>query len=327
MHHSGLDRRLLVLTDGHSQWRLTMERIEWGGWPNCVRLTSGAIDLIATTDVGPRVLFLGARGGRNLMGVNEEQLGQVGGDTWRIYGGHRLWHAPEAMPRSYAPDNFPVTAEAIDGGVRLSQEAEALTGIRKEIEITTGKKPGTFHLRHRLINTGQWAVECAPWALTVMAPGSEAFLPHVPYAPHPDALLPAGPLVLWPYTNMSDSRFTWGERLIRLRHDASATGALKLGMRNANGWAACRNGAWWFIKQYPFDPNATYPDFGSNVEMFSNPEILEIESLGPLTKLSPLGGFVVHDEVWTVAEEPADSKADSDEEVLGVVNIILSDEN
>ncbi len=294
-----------------------MERVEWGGWDNCVRITSGAIDLVATTDVGPRVLFLGKRDRTNLLGVNEEDLGQVGGDTWRIFGGHRLWHAPEAMPRTYAPDNMPIVAEAVEGGVCLSQEPEALTAIRKQIEITTGERPGTFRLRHRLINTGQWEIECAPWALTVMAKGSEAFLPHEPYATHPEALLPAAPLVLWPYTNMSDARFTWGERLIRLRHDAKAKGALKLGMRNTTGWAATRLGSWWFIKQFPLVEGAPYPDFGSNVELFTNPKILEVESLGPMTKLAPQGGMVEHDEVWTVFERAGEGMRDED--VVGIV--------
>jgi hypothetical protein len=279
-----------------------MERIEWGGWPNCLRVTSGGIEAIATTDVGPRIIFLGSNGGPNLLGVREEDLGQRGGDAWRLYGGHRLWHAPEAMPRTYAPDNMPIVAEAISGGVRLIQEPELLTGIRKVIEITAGKREGTFRILHRLVNTGPWPVECAPWALTVMAKGSEAFLPHAPKSSHGESLLPSGPLVLWPYTNMSDPRFTWGERLIRLRQDPSGTGPLKIGMRNSTGWAACRVENYWFVKQFGLVPDASYPDFGSNVELFTNPAILEVESLGPLTRLKPLGGAVEHEEVWTVFE-------------------------
>ena len=27
---------------------------------------------------------------------------------WKPWGGHRLWAAPEAMPRTYSPDNSPI---------------------------------------------------------------------------------------------------------------------------------------------------------------------------------------------------------------------------
>ena len=31
------------------------------------------------------------------------EKGKTGGSEWHIYGGHRLWHAPEVMPRTYYP--------------------------------------------------------------------------------------------------------------------------------------------------------------------------------------------------------------------------------
>ncbi|HQE83180.1 MAG TPA: hypothetical protein PLM14_09285, partial [Candidatus Hydrogenedentes bacterium] len=76
-----------------------MEKIAYGGWPNCIRIAKGPIELIATTDVGPRIIRFGFSGGHNLFKEFEEHLGQTGGDEWRSYGGHRLWHAPEASPR------------------------------------------------------------------------------------------------------------------------------------------------------------------------------------------------------------------------------------
>ena len=37
------------------------EKVSYGGWPNCVRLNNGKVELIITTDVGPRVIRFGFR--------------------------------------------------------------------------------------------------------------------------------------------------------------------------------------------------------------------------------------------------------------------------
>ena len=86
-----------------------MEKVEYKGWSNCVRLSNDLVDLIATTDVGPRIIRFGFVGGENEFKEYEDMMGQTGGDEWRTYGGHRLWHAPEVQPRTYFPDNAPIS--------------------------------------------------------------------------------------------------------------------------------------------------------------------------------------------------------------------------
>ncbi len=43
-----------------------LERVAFGDWPNCLRLANDAIELVATTEVGPSIIRLGFVGGRNL---------------------------------------------------------------------------------------------------------------------------------------------------------------------------------------------------------------------------------------------------------------------
>jgi hypothetical protein len=40
-----------------------------------------------------------------------------------------------------------------------------------------------------------------------------------------------------------------------------------------------------FIKRVQADPAKVYPDFGCSFETFTNADMLEIETLGPITKL------------------------------------------
>ena len=195
-----------------------MQTIAYRGWPNCYRLANERIELFATTDVGPRIIHLSVPGGENIFGLMEEQAGLTGGDEWRIYGGHRLWHSPEAKPRSYFPDNGPVEAMIEGETLRLIPPLETTTGIQKEIDITLVGDQPHVEVRHLLENRGLWPVELAPWALSVMNLGGVAIVPQSTW-PTPENLLPNRLLVLWPYSDMRDERVHWGRQYVLLRQD------------------------------------------------------------------------------------------------------------
>ena len=82
-----------------------IEKIKFKGWDNCYYISNSIVEAIVTTDVGPRIIHFSLTSEKNIFCIVEDQAGKVGGDEWRIYGGTRLWHSPEAMPRTYFPDN------------------------------------------------------------------------------------------------------------------------------------------------------------------------------------------------------------------------------
>ncbi len=296
-----------------------METVNYGGWPNCIRLSNGEIELVATTDVGPRVIRLGFIGGQNLFRTDPTQLGRTGDAEWRSYGGHRLWHAPEVFPRTYAPDNVPVE-HAWDGTTLALRNTDERNGIAKETSLTLSPTLPRVEVKHRLVNRNPWPVELAPWALSVMAPGGRAIFPQEEYRPHPDALAPARPLVLWHFADMSDPRWTWGRRYIQLRQDPTATTKQKAGLLNTRGWAAYLLEGEAFIVRYAYDPAARYTDMGCNTETYTDPNMLEVETLGPFTRLEP-GEGVDHLESWILAKVqcgPSDDEIDA--HLLPLVN-------
>ena len=287
---------------------MNVEKINYHGWPNCYRLSNDLVDLIVTTDVGPRIIRFGFVGDVNEFAEFEDDLGHSGGDAWRVYGGHRLWHAPEEPVRTYVPDNSSIALEKHEGFVRLVQPAEPVAGIRKEMDIALRTDKAQVTLTHRLCNANMWPVELAPWALSVMAPGGVAIVPQPPRGPHPENLQPANSLTMWAYTDMSDPRWRWGERYVLLRQDASASRPQKAGALVVDGWAAYAREGHLFVKTFDYLPGATYPDFGCNVELFTNADMLEVESLGPLVTLQP-GQATEHVERWSLFDEvtvPAD---------------------
>lgn len=274
------------------------EKVAYAGWPNCIRLSNGQIELIATTDVGPRIIRFGFVGGSNFMKEYPDQLGKTGGEEWRIYGGHRLWQAPEDLKKTYAPDNGPVAYAWNGETLRLAQKADA-TGIEKEIEITMDGKLNRVTLVHRLTNRGTTRANLAVWALSAMASGGRAIFPQEAYRSHSNQLLPVRAMALWGYTDMKDPRWTWGTKYIQLRQDSAIAAAQKVGMTNTLGWAAYALDKAIFINRFGYDGAAQYPDFNSNCETYTDGTMLEVETLGPMTQLAP-NESVDHTEEWNL---------------------------
>lgn len=271
-----------------------MQWVAYGGWERCARWETESIEVVVTAEVGPRVIHLARRGGPNEFAEAAEDMGTTGGEKWKPYGGHRLWIAPEDEVTTYQPDNDPVEHRS-DGPWEVFATPTDRFGIQKEIGINVeGDRVG---LRHRIYNRGQSEKSLFPWALSVMAPGGECIVPHAPYRPFPEQLLPARPLVLWPYTRMDDSRWTWGPGALRLRQDASAQIPQKAGMLVQQGLAVYANHENLFVKRFGFEEGGQYPDFGCNFETYTDRTMLEVESLGPGTLLGP-GEHVDHFETW-----------------------------
>ena len=70
-----------------------IEKVSYKGFDDCIRMSNDTVDLIITTQVGPRVLLYGFIHGDNVFCNVEEQMGKTGENQWNIYGGHRLWHS------------------------------------------------------------------------------------------------------------------------------------------------------------------------------------------------------------------------------------------
>jgi hypothetical protein len=209
-----------------------------------------------------------------------------------------LWHAPEVLPRSYVPDNDPVESQIIGKStVRVAPPLEKPTGIQKEMYISLDREGTGVTITHTLRNRGAWPIELAPWALTIMNGGGVTIFPQEPAIPHGEKFLPARPMALWNFTDMSDPRWTFGKRYVRLRTDPKLNTPQKIGAGNTLGWAGYLREKTLFIKRFSYKQGVEYPDFGCNFETFTNGDFMEVETLGPLTKLDP-GEAATHVEHW-----------------------------
>lgn len=270
-------------------------------------LTNGVIELVATLDVGPRIIRFNFVGEDNILFEDEhDKINRSSPDmkvygedsTWHIYGGHRLWTSPEISPRTYYPDNLPIQFAKMKNGVRLIPPQQDWANLQLEIDIKI-KGDNEVELKHIVTNKGAWDIQLAPWAITVLADGGVEVVPMPKRQPE---LLPNRVIGLWPYSDMADKRVTWGTDYIMLRPDPKVKGKFKFGINNEEGYAIYFINGNMFVKQFEAVVEGNYPDGGLNYETYTKDDMIEMETLGELKTLSP-GDSTTLTEVWRLIKD------------------------
>ena len=152
--------------------KLGVEIVQYHAVPNNIRLSNDEIEVMVTTEVGPRIIKYAFIDEENILGEHFEANVTTVLGNWKPYGGHRLWIAPENMPNSYAPDNIPVKYERLNElSVRLTQPIEPVTQTQKEITISLEEKGSNVVVNHKIFNRGKEAKELSACALTIMRGG------------------------------------------------------------------------------------------------------------------------------------------------------------
>ncbi|MGA2857230.1 MAG: hypothetical protein ABSE40_10180 [Candidatus Sulfotelmatobacter sp.] len=280
-----------------------IERVGYRGWENCWKFSNASVELIVLADVGPRVIWYGLRGGENQFHEVEEDTGRTGSAEFRLYGGHRLWASPE-VKRTYFPDNAPVMVSRQGRAVRFTaprEDAPPGTKLQKEMEIELAAEGTEVRVTHRITNHDGEATELAVWAPTMMRAGGRAVLPlPARHAMDTDHYLPVGVFGIWSYTDFADTRWKLGTEFVQLVQAKHPTGRFREqmnGIFNPAGWGTHFRRGTLFVKRASVVAGARYPDEGCNFELFTNPEFLEVETLGPLVGLKP-GETAEHVERW-----------------------------
>jgi hypothetical protein len=301
---------------------ISIEKISYQGWPNSWRVTNGEVELVVTGDVGPRVMRYGFAGGQNFFKEFAGQMGKTGEADWQPRGGHRVWIAPEDIVKSYAPDNAPVGIQVQGDAIVCTGPIEAVTGMEKKITIRMSPTGSAVELMHEIRNAGAEPYRLAPWVLTMFAQGGAGIHGFPPRGTHPEMLEPTNPLAMWAFTHLDDPRWRLSRKYLVLRQDPKNSNPQKLGTYNRHTWGAYLLNGELFVKRYEaVAPAAAYPDFGCSFETFTNADILELETLGPLTTLAP-GQSVSHIERWT-AHRDVKLSAWTDDELDAVLSPLL----
>ncbi len=259
---------------------MSLESLTYMGLPNCLKLSNGTVDVIASTVIGPRLLFYGPTGGGNVLAHFPDASKETALGTWKPYGGHRLWVWPEVFPATYAPDNDPIEHTAEGEYCLVLRQPVDKAGIGKQIRVSMSPEGTTVQLEQTVTSHNLWPIDIAAWAISVVEPGT-SIVPRVPFQTHDDYVPVTQPLALCAFTDLGDPRFTLGLKYLLLRGDPSRPTSQKLGLRNKENWCAHLVNDLLFVKRFTHDERAQYPDYGVNTEVYTEGGFQELELLGP----------------------------------------------
>lgn len=263
-----------------------------------VGLAAGAVWFEALAEAGPRIVRLGLRGGSNVLAETPDVTWPTAAGPYRLWGGHRLWLAPEDAGWNSTPDGDGLVATRLPDGLQLVGPPDPDSNIVRTIEIRLDPSAAALQLRHIVANHGAEAIEIAPWAITQLPPGGTVVVPQPVSAPGHEPR-PNRAVVLWPYASWEDRRLLVREGVIAV--DGGAGPELKVGCRDDAGWAAWSRDGLALVRRWRPDAEASYPDLGCAVEVFVTGQYTELEVLGALTTLEP-GATAILDETWELRD-------------------------
>jgi hypothetical protein len=243
------------------------------------------------TTVGPRIIGLYAKQADvELLVPTPDIHWPTPHGEYYLYGGHRVWKAPEDSFYNCPEDNVNVVVD--EDRVTLRNAIDA-SGLEKEISFCLDEN--RVLLTHQITWHGSEPIELAPWTITQLPLGGMAILPQSGIK---EGSMPTRSLVVWPYASITDPRLELHDDAI-LVHGIADQKVFKAGSYNPLGWAAYLLEKVLFIKRFPVSDFRALPDMGSNVETFVWDAYLELETLGKLSWLNP-GESVTFEESWEV---------------------------
>ncbi|MCS7193106.1 MAG: hypothetical protein NZ937_09020 [Armatimonadetes bacterium] len=313
----------LSVNCGFAQVRV--EKVDYHGWKNTIKLSNGLIEVYVTTDVGPRIIDLRPVGGNNIFHVRKDEVGKSGEKEFKLRGGWRPWIAPERYDTTWFPDNVPIKhARLKDGTFRFYGPKEPISGIQKIVDVKLMPNEPCARVTMRILNVSQKPVTYAAWSLPVMRGGGQAFAPLD--VGNVAAFAEIRRLILWSYANPTDPRFTFFNKLVIVDHakvpkrekvigtakvaptiiNRRHNDEAKIGVDSKQGWVAYYHpiNQTLFIKRFPFNPKGNYPDGGCTIEIYSCEEFIEVECISPLFTLKPKGEYVFPMEFWVFTDVP-----------------------
>jgi hypothetical protein len=270
-----------------------VERLSHCGWDNTYRLSDDLVELFVTANLGPCIIRYGFEDPDNLLHEAGEAVGKSSGPEFRLYGGHLLWVSPE-VERTYYPDNGPVNVAVSGNAVRFTAEQEdSPPGMHLQKE--SGSRFGGFRLTRSNYTPHRES--------RVVADNSRALVTDDDGSRRPSR--PAAPLRALRWTRTIPCRWepsVYGRSPIlptraglrhvihpvaTIRKSRGAASRNKIGgIFNSAGWGTHRASIF-SSSAFRCIAGAKYPDFGCNFQVFTNPEFLELGTLGPVVELRP----------------------------------------
>lgn len=261
-------------------------------WGDVLWLEHGEIQIGVALEFGIRIVHLSLKGMENLYYVQPNDLSDnfTKGD-WRVYGGHRLWMAPECL-ESYCPDNNPVHYEIGGNTAFIRQDVDPWLHIEKHINIIF-LEDGSVQLTQIIVNCSDKPITCASWGVNTLDGGGVATINFAGER----GFNPKRVVSLWGLTNLHDPRIQFQSDCVTATHMADVPEYFKIGLYVNPGKVVLQNKGQQLTITFDAEPMDRYMDGGCNFELFLCRKFMELETLGVRTEMGP-GENATHCETW-----------------------------
>jgi hypothetical protein len=273
--------------------RVQVSPTNYHGWSNAFILGNGKVEAVVVADVG-RVMQFRFIGEEGMFWENPALFGRAAdaadwaNKDWVNFGGDKAWPAPEGSwpqitgRKSWRPppafDGMPAEARMEGGEVLLTSPPDPHFGIRVRRRVRLEPGQPTMSITTTFERLSGQPLDVSVWVVTQLKEPLRLFAP-----------VPAR------------SRFELGYTLISKEPPPDLQRADGLISLSRNSKAAHKIGAdgdslLWVGEKFalridaPRVAGAAYPDQGSSLEIYTNPDPLkyiELETLGPLQPMKP----------------------------------------
>ena len=281
--------------------KVSVNKQAYRGWPDSLVLRNGEVEAVVVPAIG-RVMQFGFSGDEGVFWENQELLGQPAdpqAEAWINFGGDKAWPAPEGdwpkftkraawkPPRAF--DGLPWQARIEGADVVMLSPDDSEFGIRVLRRVSLDPDKPIMKITTSFERISGEPATIAVWVVTQLKEPDGIFVnaPEKPSSPGYVLLSKSQP----PSLRMRNGR-------ISLTRDAKS--AYKIGSHGgALVWVGPRSTLQ--IESLRV-PGAEYPDKGSSVEVYTNPDPLkyiELETLGPLNAMKK-GDKIERTNVYTL---------------------------
>ena len=262
-------------------------------WGKVLWITTDYAQVGVALDFGIRVVHLSCPGMENLFYEQPADCsdGNATPQGWKLYGGHRMWMAPEG-DWSYYPDNEQVTYTVSENTVLIEQKTDPWTGQKKLLKLDFRKD--SLVVGNIFINDTDKEMTGAAWGVNTLDGGGVARIDFV--GTDPGDYTPRRVVSLWADTSVHDPRLQFTKNSLTATH-MPLDDYFKMGLYCDPGKAVFENKGQRFTLTFGAFGIENHPDNGCNFELYLAKDFMELESLGVVTTLRP-GEAATHTETW-----------------------------
>jgi len=266
-------------------------------------MTSGGWEMIVISECGPRIAFLGEKGGDNLL--YWDKTGVIRGE-YHLMGGHRVWITRPMADESedtYLSDNAPCEVKIDGTTITVTSPAHPVHQLERGMRIEVLEE-SCFRVTNIIKNAGGLIYSGGVWSPTCIVPDGRIL--RVPLGEDDttwDIVKVVIPRVFAGNTvRLDDPQVTFEGNDLVVRPQGMVCKRCVAAPKGTIEMSWPEKGIT-FTKKVPYERFGRYPLDGCNLAVFVGQDnwMAEMESFAPEQPIIP-GQTVEHSEIWRLSK-------------------------